>query len=141
MVNRRVAGGLKPKTKMRWIRSHIRVGTRLALVALAIQAVVSFGHIHRDGRALTAAQSLATTRAGGSRVAMLAVPIGRPDKAPDPGCAICALIQLSSTSPPAAAPVLPPLVWLGHVAPQTRQSAFLAASPHFSFQARAPPGV
>lgn len=126
---------------MRWIRSNIRLGSRLALFALAIQVVVSFGHVHLDGRALMAAKSGATAMAGGSRIATPAPPIDRPANAPDLGCAICALIQLASTSPPASAPVLPPLVRLQHAAPQTRQSIFLAASPHFSFQARAPPAV
>ena len=31
---------------MRWFRSNIRVGSRLALFALAVQFLLSFGHFH-----------------------------------------------------------------------------------------------
>jgi hypothetical protein len=38
---------------MRWFRNHIRRGSWLALVALAINIGLSFGHIHAiDGRSL-----------------------------------------------------------------------------------------
>src|SRR3974390_566253 len=89
---------------MRWVRSHIRLGSRLALLALAVPLVLSFGHVHLDGRTLTTAKSIATALLDGTRAknpaARPAAPTDRPDKATDPGCAICALIQLASTSPP-----------------------------------------
>ena len=132
--------GRNPR-QMRWVRSHIRLGSRLALFALAVQIVVSFGHVHLDGRALTAAKSAATALLDGARAASPAAPTDRPDKATDPGCAICALIQLASTSPPATAPTLPPAVRLAHVRPQTADDIIFAATPHFAFQARAPPVV
>ncbi len=130
---------------MRWVRSHIRFGSRLALFALAVQIVVSFAHVHLDGRALAAAnmaaKSAATALIDGSRVAAPAGPSGQTDKATDPGCAICALIQLASTSPPATAPFLPPPAKLDRARPQAPDDVFSASSPHFSFQARAPPAV
>jgi len=126
---------------MRWIRSHIHLGSRLALFALAVQLVVSFGHVHLDGRTLTAAKSVATTLLDGTHARSPAAPADRPDKATDPGCAICALIQLASTSPPATAPTLPPLTAFVRIRPQTPDFVFLAASPHLSFQARAPPAA
>ncbi|HUI95836.1 MAG TPA: hypothetical protein VLX44_08805 [Xanthobacteraceae bacterium] len=123
---------------MRWVRSHIRLGSRLALFALAVQFVVSFGHIHFDGRTLTPAKSIATALLDGTRAASPAAPADQPGKATDPGCA---LIQLASTSPPATAPTLPPLTAFVRVRPQTPDAVFLALSPHFSFQARAPPAA
>jgi hypothetical protein len=106
-----------------------------------VQLVVSFGHVHFDGRALATAQSVATALLDGTRAAPPAAPTDRSDRTTDPGCAICALIQLASTSPPATAPALPPHAMFGHATPQTPDATFLAASPHFSFQARAPPAV
>ncbi len=37
---------------MRWFRSNIRRGARLALLALGIQLALTFGHVHLDGVAL-----------------------------------------------------------------------------------------
>ena len=34
---------------MKWLRAKIRQGTSLALLALAINLVLSFGHIHLEG--------------------------------------------------------------------------------------------
>ena len=126
---------------MRWVRSHIRLGSRLALFALAVQAIVSFGHVHLDGRTLTIAKAAATTPLDGARTASPAAPVDRPDKATDPGCAICALIQLASTSPPATAPALPPAARLAHARAQAPDDISDGASPRFSFQARAPPAA
>jgi hypothetical protein len=46
---------------MKWFRSNVRLGSRLALFALAIQFVLSFGHFH-SGDAQAA--SAAATRSG-----------------------------------------------------------------------------
>jgi hypothetical protein len=34
---------------MKWFRSNIRLGSRLALFALVIQFLLSFGHFHGNG--------------------------------------------------------------------------------------------
>jgi hypothetical protein len=46
---------------MKWFRSNIRVGSRLALLALAIQFLLSFGHFHGVS-AQAASASLDPTR-------------------------------------------------------------------------------
>ena len=128
---------------MRWFRSHIRLGSRLALFALAMQVALCFSHIDSCDLGLVSAKAAAAVSADQADAVAPGkkAPINKSDRAPDGTCPICALIQLASTSPPAAAPVLPPIVQPDDAAPQTRQCVFLAASPHFSFQARAPPGV
>jgi hypothetical protein len=84
---------------MSWLRSNIRHGSRLALLALAIQFVVSFGHFH--GLAAQAAPSVQS-------LSGLTQPFPAPDEdqqRPGEPCAICAVLALAnaalSTSPPA----------------------------------------
>jgi hypothetical protein len=128
---------------MRWFRSNIRLGARLALFALAVQAVLSFGHVHFY--ALTRAPASAPTAviAQDPSVAVLSSPAGAPksDGSVGADCAICALIQLSAASMPAVAPafLLP-----SYFEPRRLYAPLalvLAASPHFLFQARAPPAI
>jgi len=117
---------------MRWFRTHIGLGSRLALFALAVQLALSFAHVHASdpGRAQVAAAS--ATGAGDA-------PIPKSDGPVDPGCAICGLIQLAATATPSAAPALPTLVAPGHIRLAAADQFVLAASPRLLFQARAPP--
>jgi hypothetical protein len=83
---------------MRWIRQHIRSATWLALAALAVQVVVTFGHVH--------AEQFSTPSAGATAIAAAwlqasdkAKGAGRPTqpyRAPgaDSFCAVCASIGL-----------------------------------------------
>jgi hypothetical protein len=84
---------------MRWIRQHIRSATWLALAALAVQVVVTFGHVHAErfstpsagATAIAAAELQASDMAKGA-----GPPPTRPFRAPgaDSFCAICASIGL-----------------------------------------------
>ncbi|HYW64718.1 MAG TPA: DUF2946 domain-containing protein [Bradyrhizobium sp.] len=118
---------------MTWLRSNIRHGSRLALLALAIQFVVSFGHFHGlAAQAAPAVQSLPT----------LAQPSSTPDedqqRAGEP-CAICAVMALAN----AALSASPPLLLL----PQAVEFLYRATDAEFvhldhsrlAFQPRAPP--
>ena len=120
---------------MRWFRTHIGLGSRLALVALAVQLVLSFAHVHVAdlGRAQSVAASLPSGADG--------PPAPKSDGPVDPGCAICGLIQLVATATPSAAPALPLLVPPGHVRPEAADQLVLAAPAQFLFHARAPPAV
>jgi hypothetical protein len=112
----------------------------LALAALALQMVLSFGHMHPDDLGLP---PLADTN--GTQIASAAVPGSAPpagqhhQPASDGYCPICASIVILATGMPALPPVLvspEPMrrVW----APvASLQSAPTHISP--SFQARAPP--
>jgi len=118
---------------MRWVRANLRLGSRLALLALAIQLVLSFGHVHLDGMGLGSQHNAA--------VAAAADPGGGPDGSPashDPLCPICLSIQLAGAllqpSPPAV--IAPePAGW----APPPLARTFAAATDPSSFNARAPP--
>src|SRR5262245_10231345 len=101
---------------MKWFRSNIRQGARLALLALSIQFVLSFGHFH----AIAPAQATTT-----SSLQQLPASIDsaiaahfenasrdqpRPDQDSDQAadlCAICAVVAMVNTATPA--PALPQL--------------------------------
>jgi Protein of unknown function (DUF2946) len=136
----------RPRTRrlssMNWFRLRIRSGARLALFALAVQMVLSFGHLHRDDLGLpplagTDQTSIASNAAPGSQP-----PAGQHHQpASDDYCPICASVALLATWMPALPPVL--------VTPDPiRRVLAPLASWHspptqisLSFQARAPPVV
>ena len=117
---------------MNWFRSNIKHGSRLALVALAIQFVLSFGHFH--GFAAQAAPVI-QSQAG------LTQP-SSPDQDqqhPTDPCAICAVMALAN----AALFATPPALLL----PQAVEFLYLTTDAEFvhldhgsvAFQPRAPP--
>jgi hypothetical protein len=126
---------------MRWFRSNIRLASRLALFALAVQISLCFSHI--DVCDLGLASAKAASLAGGSDAAAPGkrAPIPKSDRSADGGCPICALIQLAASSAPGAAPALPLPAMLGQFRLDAADHLALAASPHSLFQARAPPSI
>ena len=122
---------------MRWFRSNIRFGSRLALFALALQIVLSFGHVHLSD--LTPGAATTVLAAGAGTDGPTKAPEHKPGTPVDPGCPICALIQLASTSTPSTAPVLPAPTMVGFVRLDTPEPVALASSPPALFRARAPP--
>ena len=124
---------------MFWFRSNTRFGARLALVALAVQIVLSFGHVHLYGFTLASAKASPAAMAD----AAVVVPANAPksDGSAGADCAICALIQVSAAAMPAAAAALPLPSNLDSSWLSAPLALALAASPHFLFQARAPPAI
>jgi hypothetical protein len=129
---------------MKWLRSNIKHGSRLALFALVIQFALSFGHFHGGvAQAAPAVQSgsvnnlsLAdTVREDAQR------PASNHDSDQQQGdiCAICAVLALANTMLFAAPPVL--------LLPQAVEILYLATDAEFihlnsarvAFQPRAPP--
>jgi hypothetical protein len=134
---------------MKWFRSNIKTGSRLALFALAIQFALSFGHFH------AVAASAITT--GLTQVDLNHAPTpGPPDAASEAAqqqqqptnhdtdrsteaCAICAVISLANNF---VFPT-PPLLLL----PQAAELLYLTTNAEFAhlnsvrspFQSRAPP--
>src|ERR1700733_3867353 len=116
---------------MNWFRSSIKHGSRLALLALAIQFVLSFGHFH--GIAAQAAPALQQTSQQ--------QPSSNPDSDQQPAdaCAICAVMALANAALFAAPPVL--------LLPQAVEFLYRATDAEFvhldhgsvAFQPRAPP--
>jgi DUF2946 family protein len=124
---------------MRWFRSHIRAGSRLALCALAVQFCVTFAHVHLDGLVSGSTNPAAAVR---HSTASLHDPgnTGQPTPGTaDDNCPICALIQLANASPPSVAPPLPTPAALSGLKLEFPNDLWRPASPHFAFQARGPP--
>jgi hypothetical protein len=124
---------------MRWFRANRTSGGRLALFALAVQLVLSFGHIHREDIFGPAAAP-----AGAVVVASAADPSAPTPADPAPGhaddyCAICASLYLLGTSFVPDVPQLP----LPHVSYAIehvdRTVVVLVVPQRAPFQSRAPP--
>ena len=125
---------------MRWFRSNIRFGSRLALFALAIQILLSFSHIDCCDLGLIAAKAAPMASSSDGSAPGKSAPVDQSDRS-NRSCPICALIQLASTSTPSAAPALPLPVAVSRVRLDSAGDAASAAAPHSYFQARAPPAV
>jgi hypothetical protein len=134
---------------MKWFRSNIKTGSRLALFALAIQFALSFGHFHG-----VAVQAAPVIQAGSADADLaiattLAAPQTRSEASQQPSnhdtdqqtsdCAICAVISLANNFLFATPPLLelPQAVELLHL---TTGAEFThLGSLHPAFQSRAPP--
>jgi hypothetical protein len=128
---------------MKWLRSNIRVGSKLALFALAIQFLLSFGHFH--GSALASADAgqpglhTAAHLAASHVAARLKTSDHEPAGQPADDCAICAVVALANTMVVATPPDL--------LAPQVAAFRYLTVdcaftvlnAAHVAFQPRAPP--
>ena len=128
---------------MRWFRSNVRFGSRLALFALALQIVLTFGHVHLSGLGSALSWSAASATASKSAASLpnSSSPVQKPGGAADFDCPVCALIQLASTSAPAVAPALPVPAAFNRLRLEAPEQLRRAVSLYFSFQARAPPLV
>ncbi|MCA6122577.1 hypothetical protein J6500_11835 [Bradyrhizobium sp. WSM 1704] len=123
---------------MKWFRSNIRHGARLALLALSIQFVLSFGHFH----AIAPAQA-ATIASAHFENASRGQP--QPDQDSDQAadlCAICAVVAMVNIAAPA--PALPQLQLPEAVDLVYRHAERIAPVVDIGrilFQPRAPPSV
>ena len=158
---------VKARADMKWFRSNIRMGSQLALLALAIQFLLSFGHFHGGHASVASAdttgqglhngiafaadaadQAVSPAKVSGPKV--FAAKIVRPvrlktssDHAPlgHPGddCAICAVMALANTMLDAAPPLLPsPYATAFSYGPVAAR--FAEPDPvRVAFQPRAPP--
>ncbi|KWV56452.1 hypothetical protein AS156_04360 [Bradyrhizobium macuxiense] len=138
---------------MKWFRRHIRTGSRLALFALAVQFVLSFGHFHP----LAAAEAAPAVQTGLSQLDFayigtsatpdLAIEVVQKqppahhdkDQQPSDYCAICAVISMAGSVLVAAPPVLllPEAV---EFLRRTTDAEFLhLKSAPAAFRSRAPP--
>jgi hypothetical protein len=115
----------------------------LALFALAVQTMLSFGHVHLVVPATGSTNGMPQAMADQSNAALsrAPAPIHKSDGSVGGDCAICALIRLASSSAPSAAPSLPLPANLGPLGLEAAAEWPSPASLHFSFQARAPPSI
>jgi len=122
---------------MKWFRSNIKHGSRLALLALAVQLVLSFGHFH--GAAAQAAPAMQSSDVAATSAQQRSPSNHDSDRHPNDPCAICAVIALAN----AALSATPPLLLL----PQAVEFLYLTTDAEFvhlhsariAFQPRAPP--
>ncbi len=128
---------------MRWIRQHIQSGAWLALTALALHFVLTFGHVHAEqfspASLVTTSIAAADARAGGD------VDGASEDRyralRTHHSCPICASIDLLGTLvlPVAQAPV--PLLAITAIRQLEPADAALSRDLRSSCKARAPPTV
>lgn len=139
---------------MKWFRSRIKAGTRLALLALAVQFVLSFGHFHGTAalaapgiQAVTAPAPAATLLPDQAKPTTDALAASEPEQKPgqshgdhhDGYCAICAVMSLAG-SLLVSGPVLLLAPEAYQVLSRTTDAEFFhLASPHGISQPRAPP--
>ena len=136
---------------MKWFRSNIKHGSRLALLALAIQFALSFGHFHGVAQAAPAIQSSQTqSNAAYARDLLAPDTVSQAgqqhpasdrdsDQHPNDPCAICAVMALANAVLFATPPVL--------LLPQAVEFLYLTTDAEFvhlnsarvAFQPRAPP--
>jgi hypothetical protein len=121
---------------MRWVRTIRRCGSWLALAALALQIVLSFGHLHLEKlRSGPAAATVADSKAPAPQPS----PSQHPTNDADDYCAICATINLTSTSFLPEAPPLP-VPFVSQTIEHFHHVAFVFIAPQrTAFQSRAPP--
>jgi hypothetical protein len=129
---------------MGWVHCHKRYGARLALVALALQIMLSFGHVHLDG----VRASHITTAGAHNAVANngLAAQASPQPPAQNPGdgddyCAICASIYLVSTSFVSQPPLLPMPAGFHRIEHSFGARFGIIAPRRVAFRSRAPPAA
>jgi hypothetical protein len=121
---------------MRWFRSNIRSGAWFALVAMAIQLALTFGHLHlRVASAQQVAKAAVTLPDGSS------LPTKPKPRIVDEHCAVCTQIQMAGAGVPAAAASIPIPVRFIAARFNVGIEHEPASSPPRHFQARGPPIV
>jgi Protein of unknown function (DUF2946) len=125
---------------MGWFRSRSKWGAYLALLALAFQLAISFGHVHLDhiARASAGARPVAGTQASNEGVTAPSNPTGREDLADDL-CPICTLIHVAGTLVPTETPPLPLPGIFRPLRLEAAVASDLTAAQGALFRARAPP--
>jgi hypothetical protein len=125
---------------MDWFRSRSKWSSYLALFALALQLVLTFGHVHLDRAAPISADRSTVVTADGANAApgTPSDPTDRHDRADD-HCSICTLIHLAGALVLAEPPSLP-LPDISVRVPSEPPLAFdFPSPPRALFAARAPP--
>lgn len=122
---------------MKWFRSNIRTGARLALLTLLVQFALSFGHVH----------GFVPPPSSATQMVAPADHAAKPQPAPSKhdgdrttdACAICAVMAMASTMLFSAPPILllPDAVQILHRITDAEFAHLKSAST--AFQPRAPP--
>jgi|SRR5262245_24082631 len=122
---------------MRWFRSNVRLVALFALVAMALQLALTFGHLHL--RIASAASAQLAAKASVTPPDGSSLPSKPKPRIVDEYCAVCTLIQMAGAAALVATAWLLLPVLFASTLFATRVEHELAASPPLHFQARAPP--
>jgi Protein of unknown function (DUF2946) len=120
-----------------WFRGNIRQGAWLALIALAINIALSFGHVHaiyRNGQ---------KHHSGGLVLALLSHDADHGgsdnDSLPDDLCPICLAIATIATGLAPTPPVLPVQFTVATIDHTSEDAAIVVEPQRAAFQSRGPP--
>ena len=118
---------------MRWFRDHIRRGSWIALIALAMNLGLSFGHVHAIGVGqLSASEMVASPDNGGTQ--------GHHDRdLADLLCPICVAAGAISHALGAAVPALPPAFAEASIELTIEPVLAVPQPPRAAFHSRGPP--
>ena len=122
---------------MRWFRSNVRSGALFALVAMALQLALTFGHLHL--RIASAASAQLAAKASVTLPDGSSLPSKPKPRIVDEYCAVCTLIQMTGVAGLVAAAWLLLPALFASTPFGIRVDHELAASPPLHFQARGPP--
>jgi hypothetical protein len=118
---------------MRWFRTRRQFCGWVALLALALQLALSFGHVHGlDTESRSAVASIAANSGAPQQ------PAGG-QQSDDDYCAICAVMTMLSGAQCATAPVTTTPAACVAAAPLAEPARLHLIARHDSFQSRAPP--
>jgi hypothetical protein len=119
----------------------MRFGSLSALLALAIQFTLLFGHFHRNEMVWQSGAASPSSLAAQDRLAAFDAPAGplKPVGAAFDSCALCAVINLLGTMLPPAAPAAEAPSAVRGLQLSTGVELVVAPPPHLLFRARAPP--
>jgi len=101
---------------MKWFRSNMKTGARLALFALTVQFAMSFGHFHPPASQAASGGRLGPAHGGTTHPTSLSVdglaamqssPTTDDDHQPADNCAICAVMTMADTVLFSTPPLLP----------------------------------
>jgi hypothetical protein len=127
---------------MRWVRTNRRHGAWWALLAMAIQIIVSFGHAHGiEGFRQGALSPQAAAGIYNQLANDPGDPTSKPVRLAFDHCAICEVVNMGASVMPPDAPTSGALVDITQVRFSPRAEAAPSTQGHLLFQARAPPSA
>jgi hypothetical protein len=130
---------------MGFVRSQRQWGAWAGLAALALQIVLSFGHMHPDDLGISPLPAVGHDHIAAGAAFAPAVPAEQDHHSapnvPDDYCAICATMALVATAIPSLPPALIAPAAVGYVWPVHLAARSVSAKLTLSFQARGPPSI
>jgi hypothetical protein len=123
---------------MCWIQRHRRHGALLALAALVLQIVLSFGHVHLHAVAQNAPAAITHPTTLADKNTQTPAPIPGDN---DDYCAVCASIFLASSAFAPTPPQLPLPAKFRRIEHSFNAARTVVQPPRLAFRSRAPPAA